>query len=213
MGRRPRIQAVIQESIRSLARITLTVYFRLRVHGLPNYPPTDGFLICSNHQSHLDPVVLGSICPRPINMLGRDTLTRLKPFGWLLYFLDLIAIDREGGGLAGIKETLRRLRKQETVLMFPEGTRTRDGNLQPLKPGFTTIARKIKAPVVPIAADGGFQAMPRNSLLVRPVRIHVVIGKPIEEPEYRDLSDEEFVNLVSCKIQECLDEARWRRNR
>jgi len=211
MARRPRLQSVTQEILRWTARLVTIIYFRIRVHGLENYPPADGFLICSNHQSHLDPVILGVVCPRPINTLGRNTLTKFKPFGWLLYFLDLIAIDRERGGLGGIKETMKRLKKKETVLMFPEGTRTRDGNLQPLKPGFTTMVRRSKAPLLPVAFDGGFQAMPRSSLFIWPTRIHIVMGRPIPESEYHALSDAEFVNLVSSRLSECLSEARQRR--
>lgn len=209
--RRPLLQSIGQELIRWTARLTMTLYFRIRVHGLANYPKQDGFLICSNHQSHLDPVIVGAVCPRPINTVGRDTLTRFKPFGWFLYFLDLIAIDREGTGLSGVKETMKRLKRKETVLMFPEGTRTRDGELQPLKLGFITIARKAKAPLLPIAFDGGYQAMPRSSFMIHPTRIHVVMGRPIYEPEYRFMTDQELGDLVAERMAECFAEARQRR--
>lgn len=209
--RRPILQSIGQGLIRWTARLSMILYFRIRVHGLNNYPREDGFLICSNHQSHLDPVIVGVVCPRPINTVGRDTLTRFKPFGWFLYFLDLIAIDREGTGLSGVKETLKRLKRNETVLMFPEGTRTRDGELQPLKLGFITIARKAKAPLLPIAFDGGFQAMPRSSAFIRPTRIHVVMGRPIYETEYRSMTDDELGDLIAGRMGECFVEARRRR--
>ncbi len=211
--RRPPFQAITQEIIRWLCRLMMTLYFRFRVHGLANYPSEDGFIICSNHQSHLDPLIVGAACPRPINYVGRETLTKFKPFGWFLQFNDMITIDREGTGLGGLKEMLRRLKCNETVSIFPEGTRTRDGNLQPIKLGFATVARRVKAPIVPMGFDGGFQAMPRSSFFIRPVRIHVVIGPPIQESEYNDLNDDEFAQLVSARIEQCLTEARHRRNR
>jgi 1-acyl-sn-glycerol-3-phosphate acyltransferase len=210
--RRPVLQTAFREVMRLAARLVATICFRFRVHGMANYPKEDGFLICSNHQSHLDPVIVGLACPRSANTLGRETLTNFKPFGALLYYLDLIAIDREGGGLAGLKETMRRLRLKETVVMFPEGTRTRDGELQPIKMGFATIARKVKAPILPMAFDGAFQSMPRSSWLIRPGRIHVVIGKPIFESEYREMTDEELGEWLSARITECFAEARRRRN-
>jgi 1-acyl-sn-glycerol-3-phosphate acyltransferase len=212
MRRRPLLQAVIQELIRWTSRVLAMVYFRIRVHGLENYPAEDGFLICSNHQSHLDPVIVGTTCPRPINYVGRQTLTRFKPFGDFLYFNDLIAIDREGGGLAGIKETMRRLRNKETVVIYPEGTRTRNGELQKFKLGFATIVRKVKAPLLPMAFDGAFQAMPRSSWLVRPAKIAVVFGSPITEAEYHDLNDEQLEALLSQRIRECFNKARRLRN-
>lgn len=212
MRRRPIVQATIQEALRWTARLLMTFYFRIRVHGLHHYPSEDGFLICSNHQSHLDPLVVGATCPRPINYVGRESLTRFKPFGDFLYFNDLIAIDREGGGLAGLKETMRRLRKKETVVIFPEGTRTHDGELQEMKMGFATIVRKVKAPILPIAFDGSFQAMPRSSWFIRPARIVVVMGRPITETEYSELSDEQLGELLRSRIGECFDKARRLRN-
>ena len=186
----------------------MILYFRIRVHGLRHYPDKDGFLICSNHQSHLDPVILGVACPRPINTIGRKTLTRVKWFGKLLYWLDLIAIDREGSGLEGLKETLKRLKRGESVLIFPEGTRTTDGHLQPLKLGFATIARRAKVPILPVAFDGGFDAMSRSSWLIRPVNIQVVLGPPISEADYHDLSDEELAAVLSERLESCFLHAR-----
>jgi 1-acyl-sn-glycerol-3-phosphate acyltransferase len=212
MRRRPIVQTTIQEIIRWTCRLLMTIYFRIRIHGLRHYPSEDGFLICSNHQSHLDPVIVGATCPRPINYVGRESLTKCKPFGDLLYYNDLIAIDREGVGLAGLKETMRRLRNRETVVIFPEGTRTHDGNLQEMKMGFATIARKVKASILPMAFDGSFQAMPRSNWFIRPTHIVVVMGRPITAADYSELSDEQLGELLRLRIGECFDKARKLRN-
>ena len=90
----------------------------------------------SNHQSHLDPVLVGLASDQRLNYLARDTLFGFAPFRWLINSLDAIPIDREGLGLGGLKETLKRLKRGESVLMFPEGTRTRDGEVGRLRPGF-----------------------------------------------------------------------------
>src|SRR6185369_4246968 len=94
--------------------------------------------------------------------------------------LDAIPIDRDGLGLAGLKETLKRLKRGEMVLIFPEGTRTPDGQVAPLKPGFCAIARRANVPLVPVAIDGAFDAWPRFSPVPRPATIHVEFGPPIE---------------------------------
>lgn len=205
--RRPLVIATAQGCVRWFCRMTLTLLFRIRVHGLKNYPSRDGFLICANHQSHLDPVVLGSICPRPINYLGRESLFKFKPFGWFLAWNDTIPIDRDGGGIAGLKETLRRLKKQETVLIFPEGTRTRDGNLQPIKLGFSAVARRAKAPLLPMAMSGPYAALPPRSWKLKLVPIQVVIGKPIFFSEYEGLSDEALGNLLTERLSNCFQRA------
>ncbi len=94
----------------------------------------------SNHQSHLDPPLVGMACHRHMNYIARETLFAFKPFAWLIHSINAIAIDREGLGLAGIKESLKRLKNGEMVLIFAEGTRTPDGEIKPFKPGITSLA-------------------------------------------------------------------------
>ncbi len=211
--RRPPLIEFCQSCARWFFRVLLLLVYQVRVHGLKNYPQRDGFLICSNHQSYLDPIVVGVVCPRPINYLGRRTLFRFKPLGWFLRWNDTIPIDLERSGLGGIKEALRRLKRQESVLLFPEGTRSRDGKLQELKPGFCALARRTKAALLPICFDGSFQAMPRNRPVPFPGRIEAVIGKPIRFEQYSDLSDQEIVELLKVEMQKCFEEAQRQRNR
>ena len=80
-----------------------------------------------------------------MNYVARETLFRLPLLAPLMRFLDAFPIDREGSGLSGLKETLRRLKRGELVLIFPEGTRTTDGEVAPLKPGFISVARRSGA--------------------------------------------------------------------
>src|SRR5436190_5947004 len=85
------------------------VFFRVRCHHRERFPATGGFLLLANHQSYLDPPIIGAIVPRRINSLARDTLFRNPLFAWLIRSIDAIPIDRDGLGIAGLKETLRRL--------------------------------------------------------------------------------------------------------
>ena len=157
--RRPIHIAFGQGCVRWFFRILLTLMYRIRVHGLENYPKHDGLLVCSNHQSFLDPLILGVVCPRPVNYLGRKTLFKFPPLGWFLKWNDTIAIDREASGIGGLKETLRRIKRGETVVMFPEGTRCSDGEFHKLMLGFCAISRRSKATLMPIGFDGAFQAL------------------------------------------------------
>ncbi len=199
--------------MRWFSRIAVMLVFPVRVHGLKNYPADDGFVICSNHQSHLDPVILGILCPRPINFLAKQSLFQIPLLGKLLNSLDAIPIDREASGIGGLKETLRRLKRKESVLIFPEGTRSPDGTLQPLKLGFCPIARRGKAAIVPMAIAGAFAAWPRDSSFPRPQRIMVVVGLPITPSDYANLTDDDLGILLQARIQSALDEAQQRLNK
>jgi 1-acyl-sn-glycerol-3-phosphate acyltransferase len=125
-----------------------------------------------------------------------------------MYFLDAIPIDREGGGLAGLKETLRRLKAGELVLIFPEGTRTHDGEVAALKPGFIAVARRSRVPLIPVGIDGAFQAWPRTAKLPRLGRIAIVIGPAITPEEAAALSDAELLAQLELRILTCHSLAR-----
>lgn len=202
------LQRVVYDLIRVLARLAVVWFCRFRVSGRENWPTSGGALVCSNHQSYLDPPLVGLTCSRRLTYLGRTTLFKSKLLAPIITFLDTIPIDREGGGLAGLKETLRRLKGGDMVLIFPEGTRTSDGELQPLKPGFCAVARRSKVPLVPVGLDGAYDAWPRRSPLPRGGRLAVVIGRPITAAEVAQLSDEELVAELSRRMAACLLEAR-----
>lgn len=189
-------------------RLLGTLLFRVRVVGRENVPPTDGGLVCANHQSYFDPVLVGLAIDRRLNYLARDTLFRNPLFKWLIDFLDAIPIDREGGGLAGLRETLRRLKQEELVLIFPEGTRTRNGDLQPLKPGFCAVARRSRRPLIPVGFDGAYQAWPRSSPLPTLSTLAVVIGEPISPELVASLSDQELVAELQARMAGCFAKAR-----
>lgn len=186
---------------------------RIRVVGREHVPRKGGGLLLSNHQSHLDPVLVGLACDRRLNYLARESLFRFAAFRWLIQSLDAIPIDREGVGLSGLKETLRRLKQEELVLIFPEGTRTRDGEISPLRPGFCALARRGRAPLVPVGLDGAFTAFPRSALFPRPARLAVVFGEPLLPEELAALSDEALVAEVEGRIRSCHAAARRRLRR
>ena len=168
-------------------------------------PERGGGLILSTHQSVLDPVLIGMICNRRLNYLARKTLFRKKLFAAAIRHLDAIEIDREGGGIEGLKESLKRLRRGELVLMFPEGTRTEDGEVQSVKPGFISLARRSRVPIIPIAIVGAWEALPRGTKfpLSRPIKI--VVGKPITPLDVEPLDDEGLRVLLQSRLEECHD--------
>jgi len=200
------------DAIRVLCRSLAVWFYGLRVEGRENWPAAGGALVCANHQSMFDPPLVGLTCSRRINTLARDTLFLIPGLKHLIAFLDAIPIDREGGGLAGLKETLRRLKAGEMVLIFPEGTRTSDGEIAPLKPGFLAVARRSRVPLVPVGIDGAYQAWPRSARLPRLGRLAVVIGPPFSADEVAQLSDEALLAELERRMVACHAAARQLRS-
>ncbi len=183
------------------------VYFRFRRRGVANMPDNGPVVLLATHQSYLDPLLIGCFMPRPIGYLARDTLFS-GILGPLIRAYDAIPIDREGGGLAGIRATLKRIKQGDAVLIFPEGTRSTDGKLQPLKPGFIALVRRGNASIVPLGIAGTFEAWPRGKKLPAPVRISMVCGESIPPEELAGLDDESLLALVADRLAECFGEAR-----
>jgi 1-acyl-sn-glycerol-3-phosphate acyltransferase len=186
-----------------LIRFGSVPYFRIRYTGLNNIPAEGGVLAVSNHQSHLDPPLVGAGCPRRMNYLARESLFRFAPFGRFIYSVGAIPLDREGVGLSGIKESLKRLKRGEMLLVFPEGTRTPDGEIHRFKPGFTALAVRSKSAVLPIAIEGAYRAWPRQAAFPRPRVVNVHYGPPILPREYENMDERELVRLVEERVRQC----------
>jgi 1-acyl-sn-glycerol-3-phosphate acyltransferase len=177
--------------------------YGLRHSGRRNIPQSGPVLVVSNHQSHFDPPLVGAGCPRRMNYLARETLFDIAPLGWLIRSLDAIPIDREGLGLAGMRESLRRLKRGEMVLIFPEGTRTRDGRIAPFQPGFTALAARSGAAILPVAIEGAYAAWPRWRKLPGPGTIHVQYGLPLGPGEITGRPERELVTEVEQRVRQC----------
>jgi len=199
--------------LRITCRLIGTVTFSIRVRGREHVPAAGGALVMSNHQSHLDPVLVGLASDRRLNYLARQTLFGFAPFRWLITSLDAIPLDREGLGLNGLKETLKRLKRGEMVLIFPEGTRTRDGEVGVFKPGFCALARRANVPLLPVGIEGAYDSWPRKNLLPMPAMIHIQFGPPLAPAEIEELDDELLVAEMRRRIAACHAEARRLRDR
>ncbi|MBW3596319.1 MAG: 1-acyl-sn-glycerol-3-phosphate acyltransferase [Planctomycetes bacterium] len=205
---RPPVQRWVYSASRVLVRLASVVAFGMRIEGRDRIPSQGPVLVCANHQSHFDPLLIGLCSDRPMNFVARDSLFRIPVLKQVMEFYDAIPLDREGNGLAGLKETLRRLKRGEMVLIFPEGSRTHDGEVSPLKAGFLTLARRAEAAVLPVAVDGAFDALPRHRWLPRPARVCVHIGEPILPGDASALDDAAFLAEVERRIRASHGEAR-----
>jgi len=161
-------------------RTLYTVYFRWRVFNADRVPVTGGVILAANHASFIDPPLVGSALFRPINYLARETLFRYPGVGALLRSWNAVPVNRDGGGAAGLKAILDRLLAGGGIILFPEGTRTLDGKLQPARSGVGLTVIKSVAPVVPVRVFGSFEAYGRHMKIPRPHRVIVKFGKPMD---------------------------------
>ncbi len=194
--------------VRRVCQLVGVVAYQVRHTGRENIPAEGGVLVVSNHQSHFDPPLVGMACMRQMNYLARDTLFGFAPFRWLANSLYAFPIDRDGLGLSGIRESLRRLKRGEMVLVFPEGTRTRDGEIAKFRPGFTALAVRSKAAILPVAIEGAYAAWPRRQRLPRPGTIHIHYGRPILPEEIKDCDERELLVEVERRVRQCQAEIR-----
>jgi 1-acyl-sn-glycerol-3-phosphate acyltransferase len=211
--KRTTAQIVVYDLLRIVVRIAAVLAFRMRLKGREHIPAAGPVLVCANHQSSLDPPLIGLAFERRLNYLARQGLFEIPVLRQMIRFLDAIPIDREGTGLAGLKETLRRLKQGELVLVFPEGTRSEDGEMAPLKPGVIAVARRCHAPLLPVGLDGAYDVLPRTSVLPRPAVVHLVIGEPITPEEVASLDDESLLAELERRIRACHAVARRGRRR
>ncbi|MBL8829580.1 MAG: 1-acyl-sn-glycerol-3-phosphate acyltransferase, partial [Planctomycetaceae bacterium] len=193
------------EFLHFLLRMLGVAWIDFRVDGREHVPRTGGGILLCNHQSFYDPILVGMATDRYIRQVARKSLFRSRFFRWFIAPMGGIALDREGGGTAGLKETIGRLKNGELVVLFPEGVRSPDGELQPLKPGFSILAKRGKAPIIPVAVEGPFVAWPRHQKLPGLAPMHVEFGEPLAFDEIESLDEPALIAELERRMQACLD--------
>jgi 1-acyl-sn-glycerol-3-phosphate acyltransferase len=185
------------DSVIQLARwwsrsITRLAGVKIEVERHAELDPTRPYVFMANHLSTVDIWALFVAIPVPMRMIAKKQLGSIPLFGWAMRAGRFIFIDRQNAVAArkSIERAKERIRGGTSVLIFPEGTRSRDGNLMAFKKGGFHLAIDAGVPIVPVALQGTRELMPRGSLLVRPGKIRVVVGAPVVtqglSPEDRD---------------------------
>jgi 1-acyl-sn-glycerol-3-phosphate acyltransferase len=168
-----------------LFRFVFKAYFRWRVYNSQRVPSQGAVILAANHASFLDPPLVGAALTRPLNYLARDTLFSVPVVGRLLRLWKVVPVDRDGGGAAGLRAILERLLQGGAILLFPEGTRTSDGQLQRARSGIGLVAIKSSAPIVPVRIFGTFEAYGRQTRFPRARQVALKFGAPLNFEELR----------------------------
>ena len=195
----------------NLSKVIAKTFFSLRVVHRERIIETGGAILAMNHQSFVDPPIAGICCKRDIFFLARKSLFKWPVLGPIFPKINVIPVDRGGADMAALKTVIKMIRAGHCTVLFPEGTRTRDGNLQPARAGIGLVIAKTLAPVVPMRIFGAFEAFPRDRKLPRRRPITVVVGEPIYFTEadlaeggrdiYQKLSDRVMEKIAAIQYE------------
>jgi len=204
-------------------RIAYRLYCRAEWFNAERVPRRGPVILACNHASILDPPLVGTGLERGISYLARESLFRFPGVGWLLRNWDAVPVDREGGGARGLKAILDRLLAGGGIILFPEGTRTTDGRLQPARSGIGLTVIKSNAPVVPVRVFGTFEAFGKEVTIPLPHKIMAKYGRPMNfaalraeartcskarlKEIYQEVADQIMAEIA--KLQPCEDKERF----
>jgi 1-acyl-sn-glycerol-3-phosphate acyltransferase len=205
------------------SRCAFTLAFSYRCEGSENMPKDGPVLVVANHQSFLDPPLIGvATYPRHLVYLARKTLFRNRYFAGLIRSLNAVPIDQESVGKEGLKTVLDQLQLGRAVLIFPEGSRTGDGQMHEFRPGVQLLIKRAGAPIVPVGVAGAYDAWPiwRKYPIPAPLflprgagSIAVSVGEPLSAERFKSLSREDSLRTLYEKVVACQRRAEKLRRR
>ena len=164
--------------------VGLKLLFGFRAQGAENIPKHGGVLLVANHASFMDPVILGVGARRKVHFMARDTLAKVPLLGWWMRSVGVVLVDRNAPSAKTMSTVIEHLQAGEAVGVFPEGTRTRTGELGEFKRGVLLLLKKTRVTVVPAAVRGSFHALPRGRILPRLFRrCSIAYGAPMTAEE------------------------------
>ncbi len=200
--------------IRFLLKYLFGILFQLKVEGCENIPQTGSAIVAANHTSYLDPPLIGVSTKRDVYYLARESLFKIWGFGWLIKKVHAFPVKTGVWDYSGFKTVFNLLHKNEIILVFPEGTRSKNGLLQKPYLGIGMIIYKMKVPVIPALITGAHKALPRGSKKLRINRIKVEFGKPISLEDYFDKTkNKQTYKLISEKIMEEIEKLKTNHER
>jgi 1-acyl-sn-glycerol-3-phosphate acyltransferase len=170
-------------ALRSVLRGIARLYWRVEVRGAEHVPEQGPVILCPVHRSFMDFLVAAQVTRRKLYYMAKDDLWRNARFGRFLDAIGAFPVDRTGADRRAMARAQAVLGAGHALVLFPEGTRRQGSVIEPLHEGAAFLAARTGATIVPIGIGGTARAMPKGSRLVRPVKVHVVVGRPLAAPE------------------------------
>jgi 1-acyl-sn-glycerol-3-phosphate acyltransferase len=199
-----------------MTTIALELGFGMRTEGYRHVPAKGPALLVANHQSFLDPVLVGLTARRRLHFLARKSLFRHKAFGWLLRSLQSIPVDQEGFAREGLRAILEHLQASHAVLIFPEGNRTPDGKMYPFRPGVHLLIKRVPMAIIPVGVAGTYDAWPRHRPFPIPAPLFgpgrkgtlaAVFGPALDSRRLAELPREQVLQELFSAVAKCQERA------
>ncbi|NMB27137.1 MAG: 1-acyl-sn-glycerol-3-phosphate acyltransferase [Tissierellia bacterium] len=185
---------------RFIINIVFRIIFRFDIEGRQNIPGKGRIILCSNHISLLDPIMLAIAIPRPIIFMAKKELFENKLLAKLIHSLGAFPVDREGSDLASVKRSLRTLKEEKILGIFPEGTRVQKMDLNNAKPGVSLISIKSKSPVVPVYIESKYKLFSKVTIRIgEPMYFDSYQGRKLTTEDYKDISVDIMKSIYSLK--------------
>jgi 1-acyl-sn-glycerol-3-phosphate acyltransferase len=170
---------------RTVCGLFICIFFKFRIVGVKNVPQRGAYMLVANHTSYFDPPIVSGMTPTPLHFFARKSLLKNKWF-WVLHkALNIIPVDTEGKDGSAIRVAVKILKDDKPLVIFPEGTRSHDGNLQRAQPGAGFIGCLTQVPVLPVRIFGAYEALDRTTTKPKWGKpITVVIGPLLHPADY-----------------------------
>jgi len=168
----------------SAGNFLLKVFLRFKKNGDEFIPRDGGVIIASNHAAYIDPPLLGMASPREVYFLAKKELFRIRLFGWFIRTLNAVPISRGGFDRKGLKRSVELLKKGKALVLFPEGTRSKNGKLKEARPGIGKVALEACVPIVPAYIQNSRDLI---CALKGKKQVSVRFGSPIETSWLRNI--------------------------
>ncbi|MBL7155773.1 MAG: 1-acyl-sn-glycerol-3-phosphate acyltransferase [Candidatus Omnitrophica bacterium] len=191
---------------RLIIKALLKILLKFEVTGRENLPKKGPFIMASNHASYIDPALVGVACnTAKISFMAKRELFERPFLGAWCKAVGCIPVERKTGAFQPLKEAIGKLVNGASVGIFPEGTRSKTGELQKAESGIGLIAYKAKAPIIPIYISGTEKALPRGQRRLRLCKVKAKIGKAVDISEAVKLSDKrELYAAIGSKVMESI---------
>jgi 1-acyl-sn-glycerol-3-phosphate acyltransferase len=195
----------------NLAKLLARGFFAMRVVHPERMIESGPLILAVNHSSFFDPPLAGICSRRGVYYLARKSLLKWPFFGPLFPAMNVIPVERDGNDMSALREVIKKIKEGNGVVLFPEGTRSKDGNIQPARAGIGLVIAKTGAPVLPMRIFGAFDAFPKNSKRLHFTKITVVLGEPLyfsqndiasaTRETYQALSDRVMAAISTLQIE------------
>jgi 1-acyl-sn-glycerol-3-phosphate acyltransferase len=163
----------------NLAKILAKTFYSMKVIHPERMIEEGPLILAVNHSSYFDPPLAGICSKRAVYYLARKNLLEWPILGPLFPQMNVIPVERDGNDMSALRGLIKKIKDGNGIVLFPEGTRSKDGNLQSAKAGIGLIIAKTQAPVLPMRIFGAYEAFPKGTRGLKLTKIKVVLGEPI----------------------------------